>query len=86
MSNLDERLKKGSFVISKAGHDRGEILIVLDFNEQFAYLADGKRRLARKPKKKKLIHLQVTKSYSMRCAQELSEGTLPDNSVISKEI
>jgi len=50
----------GNLVFSKCGHDKGQIFIVIEQDEFYYYLADGKRRLVNKPKKKKFKHVQVT--------------------------
>lgn len=51
---------KGSIVRAKSGRDKGGFFVVLGTEQQFAYIADGKRRRVEKPKKKKLIHLAPT--------------------------
>ena len=50
----------GMLVYSKAGRDKQNMFLVLETDNQFAYIADGETRKAEKPKKKKLIHLQKT--------------------------
>lgn len=53
-------IKIGSIVCSKAGHDKGALLIVVAMDNGYAYVSDGKLRTVEKPKKKKLKHLQGT--------------------------
>jgi len=53
-------IKIGSVVRSIAGHDKGDLLLVIAMSDGFAYVADGKLRKVLKPKKKKLKHLQGT--------------------------
>ena len=53
---------KGSIVRAKAGRDKDKFFVVLKTDGEDAYIADGKRRKADKPKKKKLIHLAPTNS------------------------
>ncbi|MGN1043894.1 MAG: RNA-binding protein [Acutalibacteraceae bacterium] len=53
-------LKKGAVVISKAGHDKGDFQVVIDFDDKYAYVCDGKYRPLERLKKKKLIHLKFT--------------------------
>ena len=45
---------------SLAGHDKGDLQVVLETEGVFAYMADGKRRKLEAPKKKKLMHLAPT--------------------------
>ena len=53
-------VKRGAVVISKAGHDKGDFQVIMDFDETYAYVCDGKYRPLERPKKKKLMHLKVT--------------------------
>lgn len=53
---------KGSIVKAKAGRDKGGFFVVLDTDSEFAYIADGRRRKVEHPKRKKLIHLEATKT------------------------
>lgn len=55
-------LELGQVVFSKRGRDRGTAYVVVgtfvESGKQYAYLADGDRRTAEKPKKKKSVHIQ----------------------------
>ena len=51
--------KIGEFAKSKAGHDKEEIFIIINKEEEYVYLVDGKSRILDKPKKKKIKHIQV---------------------------
>ncbi len=55
-------IKEGQIVFSRAGHDKGQVFVITAYDEKFAYICDGKQRLLEKPKKKKLIHLALTKT------------------------
>lgn len=52
--------KIGMIVRSAAGHDRGNFLVIIAVEGDFAYIADGKERKLKKPKKKRLKHLKLT--------------------------
>lgn len=52
----------GRVVKSTAGHDKEIFHIVLSVEHDYAYIADGRRRLIEKPKRKKLRHLSQTKT------------------------
>lgn len=54
------QLKIGSVVISKAGHDSGELFAVMDFDDKNVFISDGKQRKVEKPKKKNLKHVTIT--------------------------
>ena len=53
-------IEKGSVVKSRAGRDKDCFLAVLEVQGVYCMLVDGKSRKLIRPKKKKLIHLQVT--------------------------
>ncbi len=55
-------IQKGMMVFSKAGHDKGRYYAVVDFDDTYAYIADGMERKLNKPKKKKFMHLSFTKT------------------------
>ena len=40
---------KSSLIVSKAGRDKGQLFYVIDADEQYVYLADGKSRKLEKP-------------------------------------
>ena len=52
--------QRGQVVKSKAGHDKGTFLTVLEVKGKSLILADGKRRSLLKPKLKKMIHVALT--------------------------
>ncbi len=83
-----DKLRLGSIVISKAGHDRGDVLIVTenDIERNYVYLSDGKNRTVEHPKKKKTKHLFVTNDYSSKINEILSNSQLPDNALVKKEL
>ena len=49
----------GMVIISAAGHDKEQWFLVTGVDGRYAYLADGKRKLAA-PKKKNLKHVRAT--------------------------
>ena len=51
----------GMFAVSKAGHDKGRMYLVIRDECDAVYLADGKIRTLENPKRKKKKHLQVIK-------------------------
>lgn len=48
----------GQFVISKAGHDKGEIYVIVAEQDGYLYLSEGRLKPPDKPKKKKPVHVQ----------------------------
>ena len=45
-------IDRSSLIVSKAGRDKGQLFYVIDADEQYVYLADGKSRKLEKPKRK----------------------------------
>ena len=55
-------LEAGTFVRSRAGHDRGRIYAVIGFTDESVLLADGKIRTLDRPKRKNRKHVCVLKA------------------------
>ena len=53
-------VQRGQIMRSLAGHDKGDLQVVLKTEGVFAYMADGKRRKLEALKKKKLMHMAPT--------------------------
>ena len=53
-------LRKGQIVKSVKGHDKGDLLMIADFDEKRVLLCDGKQRKLNKPKVKNLRHVELT--------------------------
>ncbi len=57
-------LTTGSVVRAKAGRDKDNFFVVVKLETGFAYICDGKRRKLENPKKKNVIHLEVTNTVT----------------------
>ena len=55
-------IERGTVVKSRAGHDRNGWFVVLSYEDAYAFIANGKSRTISSPKKKKYIHLVLTKT------------------------
>lgn len=65
----------GMFAISKAGHDKDQMYLIVKEEGDFFYLADGKSRGIEKPKKKRKKHLQIVKTgIDEALAEKLKKG------------
>lgn len=51
----------GMFAISRAGHDKGKMYVIIKEESEYFYLSDGDIRPFEKPKKKKKKHVQPVK-------------------------
>lgn len=77
---------KGQVVYSKKGRDKGKAFIVYDCNEEYAFLVDGDLRKLEKPKKKKLMHVQMTKHIDNEVKKKLDENLYLNNADIKKAL
>ena len=68
--------KSELLAISKAGHDKGTVYVVLEADDVYFWLADGKRRLLENPKKKKQMHVQVVKHLPAELLSQMQSITL----------
>ena len=77
---------KSSLVVSKAGRDQGQLFYVIDTDEQYVYLADGKSRKLEKPKRKKRKHIEQIPRTESRIAEKIRNGEKVLNSELRKEL
>lgn len=77
---------KSSLIVSKAGRDKGQLFYVIDTNEQYVYLADGKSRKLEKPKRKKRKHVEQVPRTESRIAEKIRNGEKVLNSELRKEL
>ena len=54
-----DRYEIGMLAKSKAGHDAGKVYVIIDVDETYVYLADGRIRTLGHLKKKKKKHVQA---------------------------
>lgn len=54
-----ERYERGMLAWSRAGHDCGQLYVILDVQDDFVYLTDGRLKPIEKPKKKRKKHIQI---------------------------
>ena len=77
---------KSSLIVSKAGRDKGQLFYVIDTDEQYVYLADGKSRRLEKPKRKKRKHVEQVPRTASRIAEKIRNGEKVLNSELRKEL
>ena len=53
-------MKNGTVVKSLQGHDKGSYYLVVGVEDDMLLLADGKTKLLKSPKKKKIKHIYIT--------------------------
>ncbi len=52
------KLEPGMLAVSKAGHDKGHVYVIIDVEEEYVYVADGDLRPLRHMKRKNRKHIQ----------------------------
>lgn len=62
---IKEDIKRGDLVISLRGRDEGHECLVVEIENGFATVVDGKTRKTKKPKSKNLKHLKKIQSASL---------------------
>jgi ribosomal protein L14E/L6E/L27E len=68
--------KAEMLAVSRAGHDKDTVYVVLEQDDTYVWLADGKRRLLEKPKKKKQKHVQIVKNLPEEILNQMQSITL----------
>ncbi len=77
---------EGSIVRSIAGRDKGSLFIVISREGDYVYLANGELRKVDRPKRKKLKHLQGTKTVSEFVQNKLAAVGKVTNSEVRKAL
>ena len=73
-------------VISTAGRDAGNLFYVLEADETWLMLADGKGRTIEKPKRKKRKHTSKVLRSETRVAEKLRAGDKVLNSELRRDL
>ena len=79
-------LSKADMIVSLAGRDKGQLFFVIDTDDQFVYLADGKGRRLESPKRKKRKHVQAAFQTESRIAEKIRNGDKVLNSELRREL
>ena len=73
-------------VISTAGRDQGKLFYVLEADDVFLTLADGKGRTIEKPKRKKRKHTKKVLRSETRVAEKIRKGDKVLNSELRRDL
>ena len=71
-------------VISLNGRDKGKFFIVIGKEDNYSFLADGKRRKLEKPKRKKDKHIKLDGVVNERLTEKLKSGEKISNKEVRK--
>ncbi len=67
---------RAQIVRSLAGRDKGSLLCVLDTDEDFLLLADGKQRRVAAPKRKRAKHVELVGNSCHPAIEKVRTGAL----------
>ena len=73
---------KGKLAISKSGHDKDSIYVIIKEEAASVYLADGRLKLVDKPKRKNKKHIQIIK----RLPKEITDILVQEREFRNEEI
>ena len=79
-------IDRSSLIVSKAGRDKGQLFFVIDADEQYVYLADGKSRKLEKPKRKKRRHVLFVAADENRLSEKIRGEARITNSELRKTL
>ena len=79
-------ISKSDIIISLAGRDKGKYFYVMDVEENFVLIADGKGRKLENPKRKKLKHVRRVTRTETRVALKIQNGDKVLNSELRRDL
>lgn len=79
-------ISKSDIIISLAGRDAGQLFYVLDVQDEYVLIVDGKGRKLENPKRKKLKHVRRVSRTDSRVAQKISSGEKLLNSELRRDL
>lgn len=79
-------ISRADVVVSLAGRDKGQLFFVLDTDDLFVYIADGKGRRLEQPKRKKRKHVRKLPQIDTRVAEKIRNGDKVLNSELRREL
>ena len=79
-------ISKSDIIISLAGRDQGKLFYVIDVEDNYVLIADGKGRKLENPKRKKLKHVRRVSRTETRVAAKLLHGDKVLNSELRRDL
>ena len=79
-------IEKSDIIISLAGRDQGQIFFVVDTDEQYVWIADGRGRKLESPKRKNRRHIRKLPQTDSRVAEKIRSGDKVLNSELRREL
>jgi len=79
-------ISKSDIIESLAGRDKGKLFYVMDIEDNFVLIADGKGRKLENPKRKKLKHVRRVSRTETRVALKILQGDKVLNSELRRDL
>ena len=79
---MKNNIQIGQIVFSTQGRDKGAYYIVLTASSNYCYVADGKYKTIKKPKKKNITHVEATPVIITEIAKKLVSKTKINDQMI----
>ena len=79
-------ISKSDIIESLAGRDKGKYFYVIDVEESYVLIADGKGRKLENPKRKKLKHVRRVTRTETRVAVKILNGDKVLNSELRRDL
>jgi len=79
-------LTRACVVRSAAGRDKGRLFVVIDCDESYVYLCDGRSRSLDNLKRKKIKHVKFHSVNDTRLGRKLREGEKVTNAEIRRTL
>ncbi len=79
-------IAKNDLVLATAGREKGKIFLVVDVQNEYLLLADGKSRRLEAPKRKKCKHVQRAGAAPEEIAAKLRSSEIITNSELRKAL
>jgi len=79
-------ISKSDIVISLAGRDKDQLFYVIEIEDNYVFLADGKGRKLENPKRKKLKHVRRVTRTETRVATKILNGDKVLNSELRRDL
>jgi len=76
----------GMFARSLAGHDKNKLYLIIQAEDEYVYLVDGKIRTLDRPKKKKRKHIQIDYQVLEFVKQKIESGQMLRDEDIKRAI
>lgn len=76
----------GKFAISKSGHDRNQLYVIIREDDEYVYLCNGRNRTLENLKRKRKKHIQIIKQIPQVISQTCYQNDIFYNEGIKKAL